>query len=823
MRARVVMEALSLTLCILCRTAVVSAAEVRFAAKPTATRVGQKVHIRFTVNRLTDVAVCVQDAKGNIVRHLAAGVLGSNPPAPLKPDSLEQSIEWDGRDDFGRAALTGESGLNIRVQLGMGVKLDGFLPEHRRFADSISGLATDAEGNLYVLGSHGTSGSLVKIYLWAFNREGQYLRELIPMPANLDRKQLPPSLVVPAPDKHLYPRNFNPNYPLFYPMLPDDSGQLSNRVGEEGLLYLALRKTKTDRTVYALDCATGAMREVPEHAPDKRILWGSGRAQWKEHTLVSDPEADLARVIDPKGEEVDALEVTSPVSVACHRKTGDIYVLSVSNPKRDWGRGHLAEARTLVKFSPLGASPGSKGGAKEIGRLELPALGRDGVMVLDDSAEVPVVWVGIGSGRGADKSTVPMALKTAPVILRIEDRGKELVQTENSIRFADSSLMSVARLAVHPETDTVVARGIYGHVQGFEGLTGRRVELPFKYCVDMGVGLDGNWYVQEGFHFHGPILRYDRKFEPLPVASPAKQGPSNKVGYVQARWGAGFGTFGLTADRGGRVYSLQQPHWKVFTGFCVGVFGPDGRAEEHPRMRDNEYIQLRLKEFAKWDDLKSAIWGPTDVHVGGIGVDWNKNIYLGLKVLPAGHVPPAGFEDDPAYKYSIGSVVKFKPEGGSAVRTDEKPAGQEGLMSHCVYPYGKRTPGSVFLQNAVRIYPGYGCMAGAPRSWAPTGCSCRQPMFQVDGWGRIFIPNAVTFSVKVVDNQGNEVLRFGHYGNADSRGPGKEGSIKTPEIPLGWPEAVGASHKAIYVADVLNRRIVRLKKTFAAEEACPVR
>ena len=102
------------------------------------------------------------------------------------------------------------------------------------------------------------------------------------------------------------------------------------------------------------------------------------------------------------------------------------------------------------------------------------------------------------------------------------------------------------------------------------------------------------------------------------------------------------------------------------------------------------------------------------------------------------------------------------------------------------------------------------------------GCRCRQPMFCLDPWGRLYMPNAVTYTVSVLDNNGNVITRFGHYGNADSRGPGQGSPIKTPEIPLGWPEAVGVSNKAVYVADVLNRRIVRLRKTYAAEKRCRI-
>src|ERR1700722_9842561 len=74
-----------------------------FTRKPTAVKDGDKVRIEFTVDRPTDVAVHVEDSEGKIVRHLAAGVLGKNPPEPLQPNSLAQSLQWDGKDDFGKS------------------------------------------------------------------------------------------------------------------------------------------------------------------------------------------------------------------------------------------------------------------------------------------------------------------------------------------------------------------------------------------------------------------------------------------------------------------------------------------------------------------------------------------------------------------------------------------------------------------------------------------------------------------------------------------------------------------------------------------------
>ena len=68
---------------------VVSAAsggEVRFSTPPTAKKAGDKTVITFAVGGRTDVEVAILDAKGKVVRHLAAGVLGAekDPPKPLR-------------------------------------------------------------------------------------------------------------------------------------------------------------------------------------------------------------------------------------------------------------------------------------------------------------------------------------------------------------------------------------------------------------------------------------------------------------------------------------------------------------------------------------------------------------------------------------------------------------------------------------------------------------------------------------------------------------------------------------------------------------------
>ena len=89
-----------------------NAAEVppAFTKKPTAVKADDKIKIDFTVDRHTDVAVTVEDDQGKIVRHLAAGVLGKNPPEPLQPNSLAQSLTGTARTISARPRPAGRSG-----------------------------------------------------------------------------------------------------------------------------------------------------------------------------------------------------------------------------------------------------------------------------------------------------------------------------------------------------------------------------------------------------------------------------------------------------------------------------------------------------------------------------------------------------------------------------------------------------------------------------------------------------------------------------------------------------------------------------------------
>src|SRR5262245_3894582 len=199
-------------------------AEPTFAKPPQVTRAGDQVSVSFAVSESTDVEVAVLDAKGKIVRHLAAGVLGGKnpPPRPLAA-SLEQRITWDGKDDLGKPAAGGP--FQVRVRAGTSVhfgKLIGSSPYTGSVASMpyrapVNGVGTDADGNVFVMmmssvGSHGNSG-MWPWHLRKFDREGKYLQTMLPYPASTDAAKASGYSLVGTADKAFTPANQSSLYP----------------------------------------------------------------------------------------------------------------------------------------------------------------------------------------------------------------------------------------------------------------------------------------------------------------------------------------------------------------------------------------------------------------------------------------------------------------------------------------------------------------------------------------------------------------------------------------------------------------------------------
>lgn len=304
--------------------------------------------------------------------------------------------------------------------------------------------------------------------------------------------------------------------------------------------------------------------------------------------------------------------------------------------------------------------------------------------------------------------------------------------------------------------------------------------MPFKAC-DVAIGPNGTIYGWgDTGSYQGPVARYGRDGKPLPLAD-----GKHTYGKVFGRYGRGNNAPGMDVDWQGRVYAACG-----FNNCHIRVYDAEGKLVEYPR-------NAQYGEKEGQEGVPSFLAYVLD-QGGSIRIDPAGNVYVMEIGLPKGFVPPKGYEKDSAFQACSATIWKFTPKGGTFKKGKD---GWEG-------------------EGAVQTYAPTGPVSG---SWNSTisVCHCTRPRFDVDAYGRLYIPNGITFKVALRDNADNAILDFGAYGNYDAQGP--ESSEPKPAIPLGWPIFAGATDEHVYVGDGLNHRVVRVDKTFAAAETCEVK
>ena len=150
-----------------------------FTQKPTIKNLNENnKEIEFAISDYCDVSVAIESADGNILRHLASGLLGDNAPEPFQKKSLQQKITWDGKDDQG---VYVNSNSVLRVSLGLKASLEKTLywSPYKRNDSGHGGIGQrilpQPEG-VYVY--DGGQGESLKL----FSHEGKYLRTICPIP-----------------------------------------------------------------------------------------------------------------------------------------------------------------------------------------------------------------------------------------------------------------------------------------------------------------------------------------------------------------------------------------------------------------------------------------------------------------------------------------------------------------------------------------------------------------------------------------------------------------------------------------------------------------
>jgi hypothetical protein len=150
-----------------------------FTQKPTVSKEGDRVTIRFASKAYCDATVAIEQKDGKILRHLASGCLGPNAPEPFQKDSLEQAVVWDGKNDLGKY-VDDLTDVHVRVSLGLKPQFEKTLLWHPKKVCSLRRhprAVAQPEG-VYVY----DGGGVEQVKL--FSHEGKYIRTVYPFPAD---------------------------------------------------------------------------------------------------------------------------------------------------------------------------------------------------------------------------------------------------------------------------------------------------------------------------------------------------------------------------------------------------------------------------------------------------------------------------------------------------------------------------------------------------------------------------------------------------------------------------------------------------------------
>lgn len=768
----------------------------RFASAPEVRTTESGVEIAFTAAAPTDCAVSILDAKGNVVRHLAAGVLGPEAPAPLRKDTLRQTLVWNRKDDRGNPAEGGP--FRVRVALGLRPAFDRLIGHTPASFGAIRALAVGPGGELFVFHAYGalhpdddTTSCAV------LSREGKYLRTIIPYPASLPEEKLrgfkrlslgtarvpfvyqgetrslvpgvgslPRQRPVVARDGRIAFVGFRElgryNQPgttqavfLSTDGTPAPGGLLGPVLSSKTQVAPSLALSPDDTTIYA--CGSGRVSAFGWNASEPRVVVGeglkepSGIAVDREGRIyVADRVANRVLVFRPDGSPEGSLAAETPewVEVA---PDGALYVL------------HGPRAETLAKFASWKSEKPVATVSVKASRYEY--VRQRPLLALDASAKPAVLW--LGSPSAYDGFT----------LLRVEDHGSSFGTPVEKSEPGGSAVMALAhdrkngKLVVNGRPYDL-SRNEWGPAAA--GMDGSKRGMG-------SFGLDGNLYL---VGYPKTLRRYDADLKPLPFPGAAKgalEGPFTGSTRLRER--------GITADAAGNIYVLWEKREGNAAFDELFVHGPDGALKS--RVVESE---IRL--------------------LNSVRLDYAGNIYLALGVRPGkellppwlkGQLPDGPKDPDAVgghnyYPLMYGSIVKFPSTGGAV-----KP-GAGGAA--CSYGFGN----AVDVAGAEWIFFGASNVPSWRTKGTPDICLCESPRFDVDGFGRSFFPDCLGFRVGVLDTGGNLVGWFGTYGNPDAEG-----------LAFQWPEQICVSDDAAYVGDRLNRRVVAVRLAYAAEEVRAIR
>ena len=540
---------------------------------------------------------------------------------------------------------------------------------------------------------------------------------------------------------------------------------------------------------------------------------------------VCDKGNNRVAVFSANGEKVGQFAVVAPEQIVVHPRTSAIYVLTRPRVEETDADSNTENAEAepspsarIVKFSPW----------RDAGVIRLSEIdGAFDLMAADPVASPTRLWT---TSRIAAPGE-PKRPRLVPVIDRVNT-----LSTGTPV-FLDHGLRRPMYIAADPARNRVLVREETAAFRpDRDGNPARNRIVALDLSEDTITGLLDADEVAIGLHGeifaltsgpNGGLKRYRDHGEPWPfpnenedpnrLDSETRTVPSDRRLLV---------TRGIRVSPRGDLLVVRSTPWQKDSDTLsrVELWSPDGV----------------LAQATLIDGL-----GVAD---SGIGMDASGRLYLGATVAPRRHgledtfkgqVPAArwlGWVGEHArrpfpwkfsmvntYLYDRGSVLMFGPEGGCFhgrsvpwLSSEHRAASErgEGAFALAAAPESSRALQSGFSVRPVKVtgaqwlYYGMSPLPAAEpgRYDAPgAGTSAR---LVVDPYGRVFVPDALRFSVVMLDSAGNLLNRIGRYGNADDSGEG---------IRFAWPACLDVAEGKLYVSDRVNQRISIIDFEYAQE------
>lgn len=817
-----------------------SLSALEWVKKPTLQKAQDKWVIEFELNDYTDVEVAILDSKGNVLRHLVAGLLGEKAIAPFQANSKSQKIEWDGKDDFGET-LKDSKQIKLRVRAGLNTSLEqivggepyAFYSKEMGQGDHscwrIKGLEAKPDGKVYIVANINTYGPGA---IRAFEANGTYAHTVYPPPAG---KPLESVINWGAYQKEDGSYNFKYNDmgspALSKTPITGHRGKLAFLISstDQNSLSLidesstALMTINTDGTLAKPIDDKSLLVNEPSMVsasprkerifgeiytcltPDNKSMlltglyyatlrgWSSRENQitdnfWRDGRIYKvDLETRKASIFfelptvltnNKDRDEILGDTVTSNCS-AFHGITtdadGNIFVCDRQNKRILI----LDKNAKIVK--------------------EIPALYPDAIAVSKNSKQL-FVTTRIGSYH----NTLITNNKNYELkLLKFDDWTKdEKPSFEKHLctagMFPGTSYLSIAQSKA--EEFLWVAYNVLT-VQVYKTTT-----TSFELIKDFNEETK-----QQGWDFQ--YIEVDRLNEHIYIGDGfgqcfrIKDWKNPRVESLTNKEGGKINSIDLTVDHRNRALFVRSHgsretrrylidndlnlipdekvtlglsnDWRISLGF--GTRGadcaPNGDLATLGSLGKNDYsgplIYWHKTETTPWSQTAFDCLGEKP-STGGVQFDLHGNLYVGLRS-----------RKDPNQS---GKILKFKATGKPADGKGYFPTAPNGPDKTYDIPYGP------FAGNFTRT-----------------------PRFAVDDFGRIYAPDGLNASVMIADNEGNPIHSFGTYGNIDSKGGLKDETVTTKDIPMAWPNSVAVTDDYIYVGDIVNTRLLRIKKNYTLE------